>query len=44
MIFCKGWESEDYIREIATFVNDELTKVKERNPFTNISVSQFLAV
>ena len=26
-------ESEDYIHEIATFVNDELTKVKERNPF-----------
>lgn len=31
----KAGESEDYIREIATFVNDELTKVKERNPFTN---------
>ena len=31
----KAGESEDYIREIATFVNDELTRVKERNPFTN---------
>lgn len=31
----KAGESEDYIREIVTFVNDELTRVKERNPFTN---------
>ncbi len=31
----KAGESEEYIREIAAFVNDELTKVKERNPFTN---------
>ena len=31
----KAGESEEYIREIAAFVNDELTKVKDRNPFTN---------
>lgn len=31
----KAGESEEYIREIAAFVNDELNRVKERNPFTN---------
>lgn len=31
----KAGESEEYIREIADFANNELKKVKERNPFTN---------
>lgn len=31
----KAGESEEYIRRIADFVNKELGKVKERNPFTN---------
>lgn len=31
----KASETEDYVREVANFVNDELTKVKDRNPFTN---------
>ncbi|MEG0075217.1 MAG: cell division protein ZapA [Eubacterium sp.] len=31
----KAGESEEYIREIAAFVNEELSRVKEKNPFTN---------